>query len=59
MLIIALRSAFDEKSLFPKYILDYEARMKHEHKTALMKLHQDGHTVSANFKNGNGVEQKH
>ena len=58
--MIALRSAFDEKSLFPKYILDYEARMKQEHKTALMKLHQDNHhTVSANFKNGNGVEQKH
>jgi hypothetical protein len=31
----ALNSAFDEKTLFPKYILDYEARMRQEHKKIL------------------------
>jgi hypothetical protein len=55
-----LRSAFDEKSLFPKYILDYEARMKQEHKNALLKLNQESQlAASASFKNGNGLEQKH
>jgi len=31
----ALNAAFDEKTLFPKYILDYEARMKHYHAKAI------------------------
>ncbi|KAK2183025.1 hypothetical protein NP493_327g03000 [Ridgeia piscesae] len=30
-----LNAAFDEKTLFPKYILDYEARMKHYHAKAI------------------------
>lgn len=34
----ALKSAFDEKSLFPKSILDNEAKMKSDHKNILSKL---------------------
>jgi hypothetical protein len=54
-----LRSAFDEKSLFPKYILDYEARMKQEHKNALLKLNQESQLAASARTNGNGLEQKH
>ncbi|CAF0765559.1 unnamed protein product [Brachionus calyciflorus] len=33
-----LKSAFDEKTLFPKYILDYEARMRQENKNLINRL---------------------
>ena len=30
-----LKTAFDEKTLFPRYILDYEAKMKSYHQVIL------------------------
>lgn len=33
--VSGLKTAFDEKTLFPKYILDYEAKMKAYHKMAI------------------------
>ena len=31
----ALRAAFDEKSLFPKYILDFETKMRQDYQNSL------------------------
>jgi hypothetical protein len=36
-----LKTTFDEKSLFPKFILDNEAKMKSEHKNLLSKLNNN------------------
>ena len=35
MYFTGLKAAFDEKTLFPKYILDFEAKMKQYHQTNL------------------------
>ena len=35
LLLLGLKAAFDEKTLFPKYILDFEAKMKQYHQTNL------------------------
>jgi hypothetical protein len=45
-----LRSAFDEKTLFPKYILDYEARVRQENKALLAKLNKENETSISNQK---------
>ncbi|XP_074661966.1 cilia- and flagella-associated protein 337-like isoform X2 [Tubulanus polymorphus] len=35
-----LKAAFDEKSLFPKYILDFESKMKSYHQSAIQQTKQ-------------------
>lgn len=45
-----MRTAFDEKTLFPKYILDYEARVRQENKALLAKLNKENETSISNQK---------
>ncbi|XP_022090760.1 WD repeat-containing protein 49-like isoform X1 [Acanthaster planci] len=43
--IINLKNAYDERSLFPKYILEFEARMKTQHREELEALGGGGQGV--------------
>lgn len=36
----ALKAAFDERSVFPKYLLDFEQKMKQYHAEATKVSHQ-------------------
>ncbi|RMZ95333.1 hypothetical protein BpHYR1_012925 [Brachionus plicatilis] len=51
---ITLRCAFDEKSLFPKYILDYEARMRQEHKNIINRVNKENEIVRFGIGKRNG-----
>ncbi|XP_059162775.1 WD repeat-containing protein 49-like isoform X2 [Physella acuta] len=51
LLADTLITAFDEKSLFPSYILEYERRMKSEHSAMLNKSQSKGKIVHASLPN--------
>jgi len=53
---IGLKTAFDEKSLFPKYILDFEAKMKQYHAKSLTENQKKAGSMLKNvLSGGSGV----